>query len=67
MALSGAAIRATKAIPAQDKRYDETGLFIVVRSSGGKRWRFKYRHLGKEQLLSFGDDLHRSWELGGCV
>jgi integrase len=54
MALSDAAIRAAKAKPKQYKLHDEGGLFLLVRSSGGKLWQLKYRHLGKEQLLSVG-------------
>lgn len=36
------------------KLYDELGLFIQVTPSGGKWWRFKYRFLGKEKLISLG-------------
>jgi hypothetical protein len=54
MALSDAAIRAAKAQPKQFKLYDEGGLFLTVRPSGGKLWHLKYRHLGKEQLPSLG-------------
>lgn len=54
MALSDAAIRAAKAQPAQYKLYDEAGLFLIVKPSGGKLWRLKYRRLGKEQQLSIG-------------
>jgi len=54
MALSDAAIRAAKAGAKQHKLFDEGGLFLIVRPSGGKLWRLKYRHLGKEQQLSLG-------------
>lgn len=54
MALSDVAIRSAKPIEAQYKLYDEGGLFIIVKPSGGKLWRLKFRHLGKEQLLSLG-------------
>ena len=54
MPLSDAAIRAAKPQPKQFKLYDEGGLFMTVRPSGGKLWHLKYRHLGKEQLLSLG-------------
>lgn len=54
MALSDAAIRAAKPAKAQFKLYDEGGLFLLVRPSGGKLWRLKYRHLGREQQLSVG-------------
>ena len=54
MALSDAAIRAAKPTRKQFKLYDEGGLFLIVKPSGGKLWRLKYRHLGKEQALSLG-------------
>ena len=54
MALSDASIRAAKGSSAQYKLYDEAGLFLIVRPSGGKLWRLKYRHQGKEQQLSIG-------------
>jgi hypothetical protein len=54
MALSDAAIRTAKAKPAQYKMYDTGGLFLIVRPSGGRLWRLKYRHLGKEQHLALG-------------
>lgn len=54
MALSDAAIRAAKAGAAQFKMFDEGGLFLIVRPSGGKLWRLKFRHQGKEQQLSIG-------------
>lgn len=54
MALSDAAIRAAKAGSTQFKLFDEGGLFLIVRPSGGKLWRLKYRHQGKEQQLSIG-------------
>lgn len=54
MALSDAAIRAAKPADKQFKLHDEGGLFLIVKPSGGKLWRLKYRHLGKEQQLSVG-------------
>jgi len=54
MALSDAAIRAAKPGQAQFKLYDEGGLFMIVKPSGGKLWRLKYRHVGKEQQLTIG-------------
>jgi integrase len=33
---------------------DGGGLYIQITPSGGKLWRMKYRHAGKEKLLSFG-------------
>ena len=54
MALSDTSIRAAKPRAAQYKLFDEGGLFLIVRPSGGKLWRLKYRHIGKEQQLSLG-------------
>ena len=54
MALSDAAIRSAKVRETQYKVYDDGGLFLIVKPSGGKLWRLKYRHLGKEQQLSIG-------------
>lgn len=54
MALSE--FRISKAKP-KDKPYklaDGGGLFMLVNRSGSKLWRQKYRHLGKERLLSHG-------------
>ncbi len=36
------------------KMFDGNGLFMEIRKNGSKYWRFKYRYLGKEKLLSFG-------------
>ncbi len=54
MAISDATVRAAKPAPKSYKLFDDGGLFILVSPSGGKLWRLKYRHLGKEQLLSLG-------------
>lgn len=36
------------------KLFDGGGLHLIVNPKGSKLWRLKYRHLGKEKLLSFG-------------
>ncbi len=54
MPLSEAAIRAAKPREAQFKLFDEGGLFMIVKPSGGKLWRLKYRDLGKERQLTIG-------------
>ena len=54
MALTDQAIK--KAAP-KEKAYklaDDRGLFLLVKTSGGKYWRFKYRVKGKEKLLALG-------------
>lgn len=42
------------------KLYDTDGLYLLVNPTGGKLWRFKYRYLGKEKLLSLGKYPHTS-------
>ncbi|MBX9716441.1 MAG: Arm DNA-binding domain-containing protein, partial [Burkholderiaceae bacterium] len=54
MALTDTTIRSAKPKATQYKLHDEKGLFAIVRPTGGKLWRFKYRYLGKEQQLSLG-------------
>ena len=52
--LSDKAIRNAKP---RDKDYcltDGYGLSITITPTGGKLWRFKYRHQGKGQTISFG-------------
>jgi integrase len=36
------------------KLFDGSGLYLLVSPTGAKGWRFKYRHGGREKLLSFG-------------
>ena len=36
------------------RHFDGGGLYLEVSPAGGKWWRFKYRHLGKEKRLSLG-------------
>jgi integrase len=46
-----------KAAKPKDKPYklfDERGLYLEIRPHGGRWWRFKYRYLGREKLLSLG-------------
>lgn len=52
-----AAMTAKEAATAQprDKDYklsDEKGLYLLVKKTGGKYWRMKYRYLGKEKTLA---------------
>ena len=48
--LTAVAIKAAGA----GKLADGGGLFLDVRANGSRYWRMKYRHAGKERLLSFG-------------
>lgn len=52
--LTNAAVKAVGACSRAYKLYDERGLFLFVTPAGSKSWRMKYRHRGKEQLLTFG-------------
>jgi len=54
MALTDTAIKNAKPKATQYKLHDEKGLFAIVRPTGGRLWRFKYRYQGKEQQLSLG-------------
>ncbi len=54
MALTDSAIKAAKPKASQYKLHDEKGLFLIVRPTGGKLWRLKYRFAGKEQQLTIG-------------
>jgi hypothetical protein len=52
--LSDAKVRALKPKERPYKPADFDGLFVLVNPNGSKLWRFKYRWMGKEKLLSFG-------------
>ena len=54
MALTDSTIKNAKPKAGQYKLHDEKGLFAIVRPTGGKLWRFKYRYQRKEQQLSLG-------------
>ena len=36
------------------KHFDGHGLYLEITQAGGRYWRMKYRHLGKENRLAFG-------------
>jgi len=55
MPLSDAKIRTLRATDKPYKVADFDGLFLLVKSSGTKSWRFKYRFAGREKLMVFGD------------
>ncbi|MFN0194226.1 MAG: Arm DNA-binding domain-containing protein [Aestuariivirga sp.] len=54
MPLTDTTIRNAKPGEKPKKLYDAGGLYLKIAPSGGKGWRFKYRHGGKEKRLSFG-------------
>lgn len=55
MKLNDKMIQAAKPAEKDYKLADGGGLFLLVRPSGVKLWRMKYRVAGKEKLLSFGE------------
>ena len=54
MALTDKAIRAAKHGDKAVRIFDGGGLYIELAPNGGKWWRLKYRHAGKEKRLSLG-------------
>lgn len=54
MALSVKEIENARPGPKDRKLSDEKGLFLLVASTGSKRWHLKYRFDGKEKRISFG-------------
>lgn len=47
-------IKVTKAKEKDQKLFDGGGLFLTITIKGKKGWRLKYRHNGKEKLISLG-------------
>jgi len=54
MPLSEFTVRKAKSLDKPYKLTDGGGLYLHVQPGGSKLWRMKFRHLGKEKLLSFG-------------
>ncbi|HQI02590.1 MAG TPA: integrase arm-type DNA-binding domain-containing protein, partial [Deltaproteobacteria bacterium] len=54
MALTDIQVRSAKPKDKDYKLADGSGLYLQVATTGGKRWRFKYRYGGKEKLLALG-------------
>ncbi len=54
MALTSKQIEAAKPKDKDYKLSDGEGMFLLVKKSGSKYWRLKYRLLGKEKTLSLG-------------
>jgi integrase len=52
--LSHAQIKTAASSDKPYKLFDDGGLFVLVRPTGHRGWRFKYRINGHEKLLSFG-------------
>lgn len=54
MTLSDVSVRQSKPRAKPYKLADGGGLFLYVTTAGSRLWRWKYRHDGKERLMSFG-------------
>lgn len=54
MPLTDTSIRKAKPADKPQRLFDGGGLYLEVAPSGGKWWRLKYRHGGKEKRLSLG-------------
>jgi hypothetical protein len=54
MALTDAKIRGTKPSEKPVKLTDAGGLYLDIRPSGSKLWRYRYRIAGRENLYAIG-------------
>jgi integrase len=54
MSLTDTAIKAAKPAAKAYKLFDERGLYLLVKPSGGRLWHLKYRVDGREKVLSLG-------------
>lgn len=54
MPLTDVAIRTAKPSAKPVRMFDALGLYLEISPAGGKLWRFKYRHAGKEKRLALG-------------
>jgi hypothetical protein len=54
MALTETIVKRAKAKGRDYKISDGAGLYLLIKTTGSKYWRFKYRLDGKEKLASFG-------------
>ncbi|HEY3698963.1 MAG TPA: integrase arm-type DNA-binding domain-containing protein [Spongiibacteraceae bacterium] len=54
MSLTDLTVRLVKPKDKDFKLADANGLFLLVKKTGAKYWRFKYRYLGAEKLLALG-------------
>lgn len=52
--LTSTEIKTAKSLEKDYKLFDGGGLFLLVASTGGKRWRLKYRFNNKEKILALG-------------
>lgn len=52
--LTDTQLRRAAAAPKPYRLTDGRGLYLMITPAGGRLWRWKYRHAGKEKLMSFG-------------
>ncbi|UEP20190.1 Arm DNA-binding domain-containing protein [Burkholderia ambifaria] len=55
MPLTAVEIRQAKAGNKRTKLTDGNGLYLLVKPSGSRLWRYKYRIVGKENLVAIGE------------
>lgn len=55
MALSDTAVRAIKPGDKPYKVHDRGGLFLMVKPTGSKLWRWRYRFDSREKLMALGE------------
>jgi Arm DNA-binding domain len=58
------AARNAKAAAKTEQMFDRNGLYFKISPRGGKWWRLKYRHAGKEKRVAL-ENAHRA--LGNCL
>lgn len=54
MALNNTQVKNAKPLARPYKLADGEGMYLHVQPNGGKYWRLKYRHGGKEKVLAIG-------------
>ena len=54
MPLTATSIKNARAADKPRKLFDGGGLYLLLNPNGSRWWRFKYRYVGKEKLLSLG-------------
>ena len=52
--LTDTRIRSIKSVDSTKRLFDGEGLYLEVTPAGGRYWRLKYRHGGKEKRLALG-------------
>ena len=54
MSLTDSQICALKPQGKQYKKFDEKGLYLLIKPTGSKLWQHRFRVAGKEKVLSYG-------------